>query len=203
MHPQPSRRSPNRGIPPAQRVLVVDDEPANLLVIEGALEGRGYDVVPALSAAEARETARNLPPDLVLLDVMMPGVSGVELCRTWRTERALDHTPIILITALTAAEHRATGLVSGADDFIEKPIDVDTLIRRTSAWLAVGRQSVPTPASPGGTTQAERLVMAASAFAPAEEIRELATAMARAAHLDDVAAQLAQSNGVRLPRVSP
>jgi two-component system phosphate regulon response regulator PhoB len=184
-------------------VLVVDDEPANLMVMEGALEGRGYDVIPASSAAEAHETARNLPPDLVLLDVMMPEVSGVELCRRWRTERTLDHTPIILITALSADEHRVAGLGAGADDFIEKPIDVDTLIRRTSAWLAVGRQPEPTPVSPGGTTRAERLLMAASGLASEGDIRELATAMARAAHMHDVAAQLAQSNVVRLPRVSP
>lgn len=128
-------------------VLAVDDVPANLLVIEAALRPLGFDVRSAASASDARAMALHHHPDLVLLDVMMPRESGIEACRRWRTDASWDGTPIVLLTALRADEHRVGGLAAGADDFLEKPIDVDALIRTTRRWSATGRHQGEVEAS--------------------------------------------------------
>jgi DNA-binding response OmpR family regulator len=131
--------------PPNPLVLAVDDEPANLLVIEAALAPLGFDVLAAPDAATARRETQATRPDVVLLDVMMPRESGIEACRSWRASRAWDEVPIVLLTALSAEEHRVAGLGAGADDFLEKPIDPDALERTARRWAATGRSVGPLP----------------------------------------------------------
>jgi DNA-binding response OmpR family regulator len=177
----------HNGISPGHRgfsVLAVDDEPANLVVIEAAIEPLGHAVMSAASAAEADAVARVRRPDLVLLDVMMPVESGIELCRRWRDDDFFSTVPVVLVTALGAADHRSDGLAAGADDFIEKPLDIDLLADRVNAWLAVGRQRHAPRTQAGGSSPAARLVAAARELAGPGEVHELALAMARAAGID-------------------
>lgn len=148
-------------LPEGPSVLAVDDDPVNLLVIEASLEPVGYDVRTALDLGEARTLMDGWRPDVLLLDVMMPGESGIDACRTWRADRDWDGLPIVLLTALRAEEHRVSGLMAGADDFLEKPIDIDALQRTVRRWAATGRQAGTIPTA-------------------GEGIIELAVAMARA-----------------------
>lgn len=121
-----------------RRVLAVDDEPVNLTVIEGVLGPLGYQVDSAGDSMDAVEAMLAERPDLVLLDVMMPGGSGFELCRRMRLNPALSGIPVILLTALDASASRAAGLRAGADDYLEKPIQIDQLVNRVRALLARG-----------------------------------------------------------------
>ena len=170
-------------IPPAQRhlrILSVDDEDVNHMVITAALEPLGHTVACAASAAEAHATASAATPDLVLLDVMMPGESGVELCRRWRGDPRMDHTPIVLVTALGASSHRTAGLAAGADDFIEKPVDVDELARRVVMWLALGREPQRNLAEQAKTSETGSILAAAAQLMGDGPVDQLAAAMARA-----------------------
>ncbi|MDH3306514.1 MAG: response regulator [Acidimicrobiia bacterium] len=167
------------------RLLVVDDEPANLLVFEAALEPLGYDVVYAADARGARRSAKTGPFDLVLLDVSMPGESGIDLCRSWRSLLSMGGTPIVLVTALKAADHRTEGLRAGADDFLEKPVDLDMLTDRVVSWIARGRaDSRPDIQADGHGSPAARMLTAASEVSLGAS-RELARAMARVVGLPE------------------
>ena len=159
------------------RLLAVDDEPANLTVIGAALFGENYELRLAESAGQARQVLASWLPDLMLLDVMMPGESGVELCADLRRDPVVDRVPIVLVTALGAADHRTAGLAAGADDFIEKPIDIDELLARTASWVARGRNR-PHVGTPG--LGGDRLLQAAAELAPGRRSVELANAMAAA-----------------------
>jgi len=168
------------------RVLVVDDEPANLLVYEAALEPLGYDVAYAADALGARRSAKIGHFDLVLLDVSMPGESGIDLCRAWRSLASMDRTPIVLVTALKAADHRTEGLRAGADDFLEKPIDLDTLTDRVVSWIARGRQESRTQITAGEHRSPAARMPTASSQAPLGGSLELVRAMARVVGLPEV-----------------
>ena len=159
------------------RLLAVDDEPANLTVIGAALFGENYELRLAESAAQARLVLDGWLPDLILLDVMMPGESGVELCTDLRRDAAMDRVPIVLVTALGASDNRNGGLAAGADDFIEKPIDIDELLARTASWVARGR-SRPRAAAP--VFHGDRLLQAASELVTGRRAVQLASAMAAA-----------------------
>ncbi len=135
--------SKRNNLRPRPRVLAVDDEPANLTVIAAALFNENYELRLAGGAVAARQILTNWLPDLMLLDVMMPGESGLELSAGLRRKPMLDRIPIVLVTALGASDHRTAGLAAGADDFIEKPIDIDELIGRTASWIARGRSPAP------------------------------------------------------------
>jgi len=169
---------PNNESRPRPRVLAVDDEPVNLTVIAGALFNENYELRLAESAGAARQILTDWLPDLVLLDVMMPGESGVELCTGLRRQPMMDAIPIVLVTALGASDHRTAGLAAGADDFIEKPIDIDELISRTASWVARGRpQAKPAPSRFPGAC-GDRILQAASELATGRRAAELANAMA-------------------------
>jgi response regulator RpfG family c-di-GMP phosphodiesterase len=112
------------------RILCVDDEPVNLKLLEALLVPRGYDVISAADGKEALERIEGQKVDLVLLDVMMPGMDGFEVCRRIKEDERRRTLPVIMITALTAKEDRVRGIEAGAEDFISKPIDqVETLTR--------------------------------------------------------------------------
>jgi two-component system cell cycle response regulator len=119
------------------RILVVDDIAANLRLLEAKLLADYYEVIPASSGPEAIQAAFTQLPDVVLLDVMMPGMDGFEVCRRLKADIRTQHIPIVMVTALTDRAERVRALEAGADDFLSKPVDDATLAARLRALLRV------------------------------------------------------------------
>ncbi len=116
-------------------VLVVDDNPLNCELFEAMLEPQGYRVVQAHSGAEALVQAEGIRPDLILLDVSMPGMDGFEVVRRLRANPLTHLVPVIMVTALDALDHRLRGLESGADDYLAKPVSQAELLTRVQTSL--------------------------------------------------------------------
>ncbi len=114
------------------RILVVDDEPRMLSMMRRVLEADGYGVVLAADGQAALDIVRSGPVDLVILDVMMPGIDGFEVCRTVRRESLV---PILMLTARDAGADKVAGLDYGADDYVVKPFENDELMARVRALL--------------------------------------------------------------------
>ncbi len=118
----------------AKRILVVDDNDQTLQLIGYILRGQGYEVFNAMSGADALKLAVSDRPDLMVLDLMMPDMDGLEVCRLVRADPRLAHIPIVILTAKAHPSERAEGLRAGADDYITKPVDpVDLAVRVKSA----------------------------------------------------------------------
>lgn len=120
------------------RILVVDDTPANIKLLDAVLSPRRYTVVPAASGAEALSLVTQDPPDLILLDILMPEMDGYEVCRRLRADPATAHLPVIMITA-SETRDKVKGLEAGADDFVTKPFDQAELLARVASLLRVKR----------------------------------------------------------------
>jgi two-component system, cell cycle response regulator len=105
------------------RVLVVDDILANVRLLEAKLSAEYFEVITAMNGVEALECMQRLRPDIVLLDVMMPGMDGIEVCRRIKANPKTHHVPVIMVTALDQAGDRVRGLEAGADDFLSKPVN--------------------------------------------------------------------------------
>jgi two-component system cell cycle response regulator len=112
------------------RVLVVDDVPANVKLLEARLSAEYFDVITAVSGAEALAICERAECDVVLLDVMMPDMDGFEVCRRLKTNPVTHHIPVVMVTALDQPSDRVKGLESGADDFLTKPVSDVALIAR-------------------------------------------------------------------------
>ncbi len=119
-------------MPKHSRILLVEDEPAFVESLRFQLQREGYDVRVAADGNTALAAVQRAKPDLVLLDLILPGMDGMELCRTIRTETSI---PIIMLTARTGLGDKVTGLEAGADDYVTKPIQMRELLARIKAAL--------------------------------------------------------------------
>src|SRR5438552_17984588 len=119
------------------RILVVDDQRSNVEMMAGVLKARGYSVYTALDGQQALEQVRELHPDLVVSDILMPRVDGYDLCRRLRAAPETALLPLILVTSLDAQGERIKGLEAGADDFLSKPINWEELFARVRSLLRV------------------------------------------------------------------
>lgn len=117
------------------RILVVDDVPANVKLLETRLLAEYYDVLTAFDGAEALELCEGGRIDVVLLDVMMPGMDGFEVCRRLKVDVATSHIPVVMVTALDQAADRVRGLEAGADDFLTKPVNDLQLLTRVKSLI--------------------------------------------------------------------
>ncbi len=121
------------------KILIVDDEPAAIATIEIILSGEGYQLESAGNGQAALEKADAFLPDLILLDALMPGVNGFDVCRRIRVTPRLAEVPILILTALDDRDSRLQGIEAGADDFITKPVDRQELRLRTRSILRLNR----------------------------------------------------------------
>jgi len=117
------------------RILVVDDVEANVRLLEAKLTIEYYDVVTCTDGATALSLAEAEQPDIILLDVMMPGMDGFETCRRLKADPATKHIPVVLVTALDGRQDRIKGLEAGADDFVTKPLDDVILFARVKSLV--------------------------------------------------------------------
>ena len=117
------------------RVLVVDDLLANVRLLEAKLTAEYFDVSTAMNGIDALETIQRTSPDIVLLDVMMPGMDGIEVCHRIKSNPATQHIPVIMVTALDQPEDRVRGLEAGADDFLTKPVNDLALFCRVKSLV--------------------------------------------------------------------
>ena len=118
-----------------KRILVIDDFPDNVFLLQDRLEREGYEVIKAYNGEMGIQKAIEEKPDLILLDVMMPDISGFDVCKKLSTTDGTNLIPIILLTALTEVEDIKTGLQAGAFDYIKKPFNKTELIARISSAL--------------------------------------------------------------------
>jgi class 3 adenylate cyclase len=118
-------------------ILVADDNPMNVDIIRARLSARGYDVITAEDGLTALQAAREQHPDLLLLDIMMPGMDGLEVCRQIKSDPAMPFTPIILVTAKADTRDVIAGLDAGADEYLPKPVDQGALVARVRSMLRI------------------------------------------------------------------
>jgi two-component system alkaline phosphatase synthesis response regulator PhoP len=116
-----------------KKILIADDEPDILEIIQYNLQNEGYEVVTARNGNEAIEQAKRFQPDLIILDIMMPGKNGIEVCNHLRMQPAFNDTLIIFLTALSDEGTEVKGLETGADDFITKPVSPKVLVSKVNA----------------------------------------------------------------------
>ncbi|MFH1857505.1 MAG: two-component system response regulator [Candidatus Omnitrophota bacterium] len=119
------------------KILIVDDEEKNLMLLEGILLPQGYETVKAKDGEAALEAVRSSSPDVVLLDVMMPKMNGIEVCRRIKQSEETQMIPVVIVTALDGRKDRIGGIEAGADDFLTKPVDGTELTIRVKNLLKV------------------------------------------------------------------
>jgi two-component system alkaline phosphatase synthesis response regulator PhoP len=125
------------------RILVVDDEPDLLELVRHQLQKEHYEVTTALDGEVALAQARRNPPDLVVLDLMLPGIDGLEVCRRLRADPRTMHVPIVMLTAKGEESDAVIGLSQGADDYVRKPFGSKELLARIAARLRASRGEMP------------------------------------------------------------
>src|SRR5690606_3812848 len=117
------------------RIHVVADAPINVRLLQAKLTAEYFDVVTASDGPSALEVMATEPPDIVLLDVMMPGMTGFEVCRRIKANPRWTHIPVVMVTALDLPEDRVEGLEAGADEFLTKPVDDLALLARVRSLV--------------------------------------------------------------------
>ncbi len=119
------------------RILIADDNPENLNIFQARLAAHGYEILTAADGEEALAIARGKQPDLILLDVMMPKMDGIEACRHLKADPSLPFVPIIMVTAKTDSRDVVAGLEAGADEYLPKPVDHAALVARVKSMLRI------------------------------------------------------------------
>ncbi len=135
-------------------VLLVEDEPAQREILRYNLRSEGYDVSMAENGDDAIVLVDEMGPDLILLDWMLPGVSGIEICRRVKSKRATAHIPVIMLSARSDEMDRVRGLETGADDYLTKPFSVQELMARIRTQLRRTR-----PATVGQALEFDDIVL--------------------------------------------
>ncbi len=118
------------------RILVVDDDELNVRLLEGMLSEK-YEVVTAYNGKEALVEVGKKTPDLIILDIMMPGMNGYEVCKKLKGNKKTSYIPVIMVTALTEKTEKIKGIEAGADDFLNKPVDLIELTARVKSLLRI------------------------------------------------------------------
>ena len=118
-------------------ILIVDDNPANLEIFEMRLAANNYEIITASDGQEGLAMAKERLPDLILLDIMMPKMDGIEVCRYLRAESSLPFMPIIIVTAKTDSKDVVAGLEAGADEYLTKPVNHAALVARVKSMLRI------------------------------------------------------------------
>lgn len=143
-----------------RKVLIADDEPDILEILKYNLQNEGYEVTTAKDGNEAMEKAKRLLPDLVVLDVMMPGKTGVEVCELLRAQPAFKDTLIIFLTAVNDEGTQIKGLQTGADDYISKPVSPKVFLSKVnSLFRRVNKSGVKILKVDGLTIDPERFLV--------------------------------------------
>lgn len=119
------------------RILIADDNPANLDILQTRLAVHGYEILTAADGEEALALAREAEPDLILLDVMMPKLDGLEVCRRLQSDASLPFMPVIMVTAKAESKDIVTGLEAGCDEYLTKPVDQAALVARVKSMLRI------------------------------------------------------------------
>jgi putative two-component system response regulator len=168
------------------KILVVDDYAPNATGMRDLLAAAGYSVRVAYNGADALSLVAEEAPDLVLIDVVMPGMSGVELCRELKTRGGTRLTPVVLITASQDKGHRLAGLEAGADDFLGKPVDVQELRTRVRSLLRVKQLTDELESTESIMTMLGHIVEARDPYTEGhcQRLAEYATALGTALGLD-------------------
>ena len=128
-----------RSDPTGGSILIVDDTVENLRLLTGMLGDRGYDPRPVTNGLDALEAMRHAPPDLILLDVTMPGLDGFEVCRRIKAQPEWRDIPVIFLTALTEVDNKVAGFAAGGTDYVTKPFHVEEVAARVATHLALRR----------------------------------------------------------------
>jgi PAS domain S-box-containing protein len=131
--------SDEQGSPPQADILIVDDEPESLRLLIDILNKQGYKTRPATDGLQALSAARLAPPDLILLDVMMPAMSGYEVCQALKTDEATRDIPVIFISALTGVSDKVRGFAVGGADYVAKPLQPPEVLARVETHLTLHR----------------------------------------------------------------
>jgi adenylate cyclase len=121
------------------RILIVDDNPANVKILQTRLAAEGYGIVTAADGEEGLARARQDSPDLILLDLMMPKINGLDVCRRLRADPDFPFTPIIIVTAMADSKDVVAGLEAGGDEYLVKPVDHAALCARVRSMLRIKR----------------------------------------------------------------
>ena len=119
------------------KILIVDDEEKNIKLLKGILSSNSYNFYEALSGEDAMNLVYEIRPDLILLDVMMPGISGFEVCQKLKQDEKTKSIPIVMVTALSEKEHRLKAMEAFADDFLSKPVDSTEVVIRVKSLLRI------------------------------------------------------------------
>jgi len=118
-------------------ILIVDDNPTNLDILQARLTANNYETITAKDGEAGLAMAREKLPDLILLDIMMPKMDGIEVCRRLKSDPAVPFMPIVMVTAKADSKDVVAGLEAGGDDYLTKPVDHSALIARVKSMLRI------------------------------------------------------------------